>query len=76
MKAEVRERHIRGALFLMRSHGDDLPDGMLDGVEEIAADFSRVKEKDDGIDVSTFAQAIRELCNDYGLPVPLPGEGI
>ena len=75
MKAKVNERHIRGALFLMRSYGDDLPDGMLETVEEIATDFSRAREKDD-IDVTGFADAIRELCNDYGLPVPLPGEGI
>jgi hypothetical protein len=76
VKAGITERDIRGALVAMRSFADDLPDGMLDGVEEIQAAFAYAKETGRDVDVPGMAAWIRELCNEYGLPAPLPEEGV
>lgn len=74
MNTKLTEKDIRGALVLMRLFAEDLPDGMLAAVEEIEAAFAYAKETDRDVDVPGMAAWIRELCNEYGLPAPLPEE--
>lgn len=68
----ITESHIRGALVVMRTFAEDLPDGMAESLEDLDLEFHSAKSSGRPVSASGFAAAIRELCNDYGLPAPLP----
>jgi len=70
----ITENHIRGALMLMRTFAETLPDGMAEALEELDLEFHSAKSTGRRISVSSFAAAIRELCDNYGMSAPLPKE--